>query len=90
MNSYVAGQSVVLSVTVRNVSNALVDPADITCQVKQPNGTVSNVLLTNPSVGVYKGNFTTVLAGSHYYRFTATDPDGAVEGSFRVTGSLVV
>lgn len=89
MNSYVAGQSVVLSTTIRDVAGALVNPDEVTCEVKRPDGTVATVILSNPSTGLYEGNFTTALAGMHYYRFESSSPDGAVEGSFRVNGSLV-
>ena len=90
MNSYLVGQTVVLSTTVRNVLNQLVNPTTVTCTVKRPDGTTTNVILDNPTVGNYEGNLTVTQNGMHYYRFEADEPDGAIEGRFRGVGSLVV
>lgn len=85
MNQYIVGTLVEIDATFTDQFGTLMDPTDVTAQVRLPDGTV--VVLTNQvshvGLGVYKVAYTPEINGLYAYRFAG---DGAViaanEGEF--------
>lgn len=59
--------------TARFTSNgAPVDPSTVTGKVRAPDGTQSDLSVTNDSVGVYSAEFQPTMAGAHTCQFKGT------------------
>jgi hypothetical protein len=87
---YTLGQSVVITATF-TVSGVPMNPGAVTGQVRNPDGTLSTVVLTSPSTGVWRGTFDPTQSGDHWFRITGTSPaKGAEEAMFRVRPKKVV
>jgi hypothetical protein len=91
---YDIGARLEMKVTIRNASSgALFAPVKVTCHFKDGDGTVAEVNVTNPTVGVYVAFGTIEAEGDGGYAFDAFDGDGkslgAVEVEFRVRARAV-
>lgn len=91
---YDIGDKVTLTATFRNRAEALVDPSEIACRIKRPDGTVTVLAigdLTRLSLGVWERDVVVDQAGVWHYRFEATgNIQTAGEERFRVRESAIV
>lgn len=68
----------------------LVDPTTVTLRVRNPQGTRSTPLTVRDSTGKFHCDIQLNTAGQWWYRFEATGPIAADEGSFVVRRSSVI
>lgn len=94
---YDIGQAVTLFIDeIRNEAGQLVDPATLSLTIRHPDGTTTVKAigdLTHVSTGHYAYSLTTATAddaGDWAYRFAATAPSTAHEGTFTVRRSVVL
>ena len=88
-----AGSSRRLQATIRNASDALVNPTDLTLTYRSPSGietTIAKAAMTNPSVGVWYYDTPALTEGGTWTaRFISTGPNAAYEYTFDVDPSAV-
>lgn len=88
MNNYDIGSMVALTAAFTDSNGAAVSPSSVLLRVKPPTGSTQVFTPTLTSSGNYVYNFTTALAGTHYYRFEGSGAVVAVaDGSFNVNSS---
>jgi hypothetical protein len=91
--TYLRGSVIKLNVVVRNEVSTVVDPADLTLEIKKPDGSTSSFsypsTISRDGVGCYSVDYTCDQGGRHFYRWESTGPAGADEHQFIVnTGSF--
>jgi hypothetical protein len=75
---------------VLTVEDALIDAASVILRVKSPGGIVTTPVISRDSIGTYHCDLEVDTAGEWFYRFEATAPASAHEGSFLVRQSHVL
>lgn len=81
MNTYTQGTLVNLTGNFTAVAGgAFVDPTTVTCRVRLPNGTISDISasVTKTAVGQYAAQYLPTMTGQYAYEFIGT---GAVEAA---------
>ncbi len=93
-NTYTVGQQARLTVTIKDVSDALADPTGLTFQLMQPDGTETTETYPadgepiRDSIGVFHVDKTLSNVGKYRYRWVASGAViGAVEKVFDVKAS---
>lgn len=87
MNIYDIGDQVRMECLLKDYDGALTS-GTVTCEVKDSAAVVTAPATTAAGTGTYHAFFTTVLAGTHYYRFESVGATiAAGEGSFEVRAS---
>ena len=61
-----------LTVTVRNSAGTAANAGAVTCTITQPDGTISDLGVSNTGTGTYSAGFTPTQAGRHLIRWVAT------------------
>lgn len=90
------GDGIRISVTFRDIADAVADPSTVTIRIKTPDATVEIHTLASGDVekdsqGVYHYDYTITQEGEHYVRWEGTDTVIAVaETSFRARKSKVI
>lgn len=79
------GDTLSLEARFSNLAGVLTNPAAVTLQVTDPNGTITNPIPTSTVVGIWTSPLTPSIAGTWTYVFTGT---GTVAGS--ETGYVIV
>ena len=83
-----AGSSRRLQATIRNASDALANPTDLTLTYRAPSGTettIAKAAMTNPSVGVWYYDTPALSEGGTWTaRFVSTGPNATYEYPFDV------
>lgn len=84
--SHDLGDTVPLTVTVRDSAGVPVNATTITLTIQLPDGTTTTPVVANPpaSTGVYAHDFAPSTAGRHAYRFVSTGPVSAFSDVFDV------
>lgn len=87
--TYEIGDGVRLACTFTDAINgALVDPTTVTLALRLPDGTTPTTSPVKDSTGKYFFDFTTTLAGVHWFRWAGTGSfASASEGAFAVSRS---
>ncbi len=72
IGTYDVGDGVRFTATFKDLSKQLANPTAVTCQVKDPSGTVTTPSPTQVSTGVYRVDVTFNASGIWYIRFAGT------------------
>lgn len=73
MSTYEIGQTITVSVTVKDANDALVAVGGtITCTVTLPDGTTTGATVTTTSTGIYQATYISTQAGRHRFTWAAT------------------
>lgn len=88
----IVGSNVVVTATFKDKNKELAEPATVTAVVQAPDGTQSNPVPTNESLGVWETVIPTDQVGDWYYQISGegADMDAVCVGSFCVKPSLVL
>lgn len=92
MSVIVEGGTYVITTTFRDTDGNLMDPATVDATVRAPDGTITNPVPVNVSVGIWTTSDSAIPDGWWFYEITGnTGEDDAVvsQGSFCVVPSLV-
>lgn len=91
IREYLQGNVVKLKATFRDEGSALVDPSDVSLELKSPGNVETTYSPVQESEGVYNYNFDTTGAepGLWWARIISTDPSSAQELAFRVKRSAL-
>lgn len=84
------GDTVPLTVEVRDGSGALTAPGTAAWTVTLPDGTSVTPPLSNPSLGVYAVDYVPTIAGRYVARFVSANPSTAFVDEFDVTDGTSV
>lgn len=92
MNRYDVGETVRVTATFRRTdTDALTDPAEVTCTFLRPDRTTQTAATSSSSTGVWDAQVDVDISGVWRYRFVGSDSDtGAEEGAFVVRRQRVV
>jgi hypothetical protein len=72
IGTYDLGDGIRATATFKNLSKQLADPSAVTCQVKDPSGTITTPSPTQDSTGVYRVDITLDVVGDWHIRFAGT------------------
>ena len=83
--AYDLGDTVPLTVTVRDEDGAPTNAAGVTLVIQKPDGTTETPIPVSPTgTGVYQHDYVPAAAGRYAYRFAATNPTSAFTDVFDV------
>ena len=73
MSAYQLGTQLKLTATFKDENGQLVDPTDVTCEVKRlKDGEVDTPAAARQSLGVYRATYLPTTTGQYQYKFTGT------------------
>jgi hypothetical protein len=95
-DTWIAGETARISLSVADTTGAAVDPSVLRLKVRDPGGTVttytygSDAEVVRAALGDYYADLPLDVAGRWAWRWEAETPSGVAESSQQVTASAVV